>query len=242
VSSVPILSIANLSRIVLTDNGPKAIVNEVSSDFHTGRIYSILGPSGAGKSSLLRLLNRLDEPTSGEVKFDGKDYRTLPPGKVRCSIGYLFQIPYLFPGTMSDNVRYARPGMTDKEICELLTLATIKSDRCHESVDKLSVGERQRVALARLLATNPKVILLDEPTSALDPTYTELIEKAIKHVVDVRSTCVIMVSHNPEQALRMGGECLLLVNGAIVESGPVERVVNDPSSELGRKYKNRELS
>ena len=241
-SSEPLLKTIDLTRTVSTDNGPRTIVDCISSEFHTAKVYSILGPSGAGKSSLLRLLNRLDEPTGGEVIFEGSDYRTMQPGKVRCSIGYLFQVPYLFPGTMADNVRYARPGLEDRQICELLTLATIQPDRCHEPVDKLSVGEKQRVALARLLATNPRVILLDEPTSALDPTYTEKIEESIKKVVQVRSSCVIMVSHNPEQALRMGGECLLLVNGKVAETGSVEQIVNDPQTELGRRYKNRELS
>lgn len=241
-NSGPLLSLAHLTREVQTDTGSKTIVNDVNFDFYSGRVYSILGPSGAGKSSLLRLLNRLDEPTTGTVEFKGQDYRNLPPGRVRCSIGYLFQTPYLFPGTMAENVRYARPNLTDMEVCDLLALATIKPDRCHERVDKLSLGEKQRVALARLLATNPNAILLDEPTSALDPTYTELIEKAIKQVCEIRSSCVIMVSHNPEQALRMGGDCLLFVNGRIVESGPVEQVVNEPQTELGRKYKSRELS
>jgi len=218
------------------------VVDDISHAFQTGRIYTVLGPSGAGKSSLLRLLNRLDEPTSGEVVFDGRDYRQLPPPELRRKVGYLFQVPHLFSGTVAENVRYARPNLDDNAINELLMLSSFKLDKRDQAIDNLSVGEQQRVALARLLATEPTVMLLDEPTAALDPTYTDLIEKAIRRIVDEKGVTAIMVSHHPEQARRMHGEGLLLVGGQLVETGPVDALLDHPRTDLGRRYVNRELA
>ena len=237
-----ILEIRHLVREVCTDNGNLRVVDDISFAFEPGEIYTILGPSGAGKSSLLRILNRLDEPTSGEVLFHGQDYRLLPPPELRQKVGYLLQVPYMFPGTVADNVRYARADLSDDAVGELLKLASFKVDKRDQTVDNLSVGEQQRVALARLLATEPTVMLLDEPTAALDPTYTELIEKAIRRIVDERGVTAIMVSHHPEQARPMHGEGLLLVGGRLVETGPIGALLDHPSSDLGRKYVSRELS
>ena len=107
--------------------------------------------------------------------------------------------------------------------------------------EKLSVGEKQRVALARLLLSDPEVILLDEPTSALDPAATKSIEKLITNVASGRKVTVITVTHDPQQALRLGGEGLLMFRGRLIESGTVEQIVNDPQSDEGRRYKDQEL-
>jgi len=238
----PILQIKGLGREVCIENGRLKVVDDVSFAFEPGGIYTILGPSGAGKSSLLRLLNRLDEPSSGEVLFEGRDYRQIPPPELRRKVGYLLQVPHMFAGTVADNVRFAQAELDDAALDEVLRLVSFKTEKRSQPVDNLSVGEQQRVALARLLATGPTVVLLDEPTAALDPTYTELIEKAIRRIVDERGVTAIMVSHNPDQARRMHGEGLLLVGGRLVESGPIGALLDHPSSDLGRRYVSRELS
>ncbi len=240
--STPILQAHNLTREIETESGRLTTVDDFTFDFERGRIYTILGPSGAGKSSLLRLLNRLDEPTSGRILFDGDDQKGISPCCLRKSIGYLFQTPHLFPETVADNLRFANDKIESDAIDELLALASIKPEIRDKKVDGLSVGERQRVTLARLLATDPKVILLDEPTSALDPTFTEQIEKAIRNTVAERGITALMVSHNPEQAVRMNGDGLLLVSGKLIEHGPVRELVENPQTEDGRKYRDRELS
>jgi len=238
----PVLEVRHLTREVCTDTGRLKIVDDFSYSFAPAKIYTVLGPSGAGKSSLLRLMNRLDEPSSGEIIFDSHDYRTLTPCLLRCKVGYLFQTPHLFAGSVADNVRFARPELTDGRVGELLTLTSFKSERKDEPTDNLSVGEQQRVALARLLATEPTVMLLDEPTAALDPTYTGMIESAIKRIVAEKGVTAIMVSHNPEQALRMNGEGLLLVGGRLVESGPIADLLGNPRTEEARRYRDKELT
>jgi len=236
-----ILEIKNLAREVPTKNGPKTIVNDISYNFEKGRIYNIMGPSGAGKSSFLRLINRLDEPTRGKVVFHGENYNQCRACGLRRKIGYLFQTPYLFPGTVRDNLLYAEDKLTEDEIQRLVKQSQIPPGIIDDDVENLSIGEKQRVALARLLAMGPEVILLDEPTSALDPTYTKAIEDLIKCIVKERSLTVIIVTHNPEQALRMGGQAILLVAGRLVETGTVDEVVKNPKTEMGRRYRDMEM-
>ncbi|MCD6250019.1 MAG: ATP-binding cassette domain-containing protein, partial [candidate division Zixibacteria bacterium] len=168
-----ILETRRLGRTISRSESDQAVVDDFTFSFETSKVYSVLGPSGAGKSSLLRLLNRLDEPTSGEVVFDGQNYREIDPCTLRRQIGYLFQVPYMFTGTIGDNLRLADPELTDEQIEDQLQTVSLASLKPNHDVANLSVGEKQRVALARLLATNPKVVLLDEPTAALDPTHTE---------------------------------------------------------------------
>lgn len=238
----PILQAENLSRTVGSRTDTKTVVDGFSYSFRPGRVYTIMGPSGAGKTSLLRLFNRLDEPSDGQVIFDSKDYREYDPCALRRRIGYLFQQPYLFEYTVADNLLFARADMTECQIARCLEMVSIRPEMGRQNADQLSIGEKQRVALARLLCMEPSVILLDEPTSALDPTYTNQIEKIIKHIAVEQNLAVLMVSHQPQQALRMGGEGLLLVEGRLVEHGPVEELVERPSTELGRRYRDRELT
>ncbi|MBD3402829.1 ATP-binding cassette domain-containing protein [candidate division GN15 bacterium] len=236
------LSLSHLTRAITANGTRRVLVDDISYSFACGTVYSVVGPSGAGKSSLLRLINRLDEPDSGEVRYNDRDYRELSPQELRRHIGYLFQTPYLFPGTVSENLRFAEASLTDSQIAGLLDQVGLEPGVASADVDTLSGGEKQRIAMARLLATQPSVILLDEPTSSLDPTSTRGIEKLIKRIAEERCLVAIMVTHEPEQAVRLGGETLLLVKGRLVEHGPSEQVLNDPQSDEGRRYKGMELS
>lgn len=219
----------------------KVIIDNITMSFEKNRIYSIIGPSGAGKSSLLRLLNRLDEPTSGEIFFHDSSACDNAPENIRKKIGYLFQTPYLFPETVRDNLLYAESSLTNERINKILDQVHIEREMLNKKVNTLSVGECQRVALGRLLATKPEVILLDEPTSSLDPSYTEAIEQTILEIVKNTDLTVLVVTHHPNQALRLKGKAILLVEGKLIEAGSAEQIINDPRSELGKRYKNRQL-
>ena len=238
----PIVAVSELTRSITIHGETRTIVDNFSYNFHRGGIYSLIGPSGAGKSSILRLLNRLDEPTGGEILIDGKSFRQLVPCDQRAKLGYLFQTPYLFPGSIRDNLKYANAELTEDQIVDVAEKARITEFLETANIERLSLGERQRVALARLLATGPQVLLLDEPTAALDPANTAAIEEMIRNMVSNDGLTVIMVTHQPEQALRMKSETLFLLNGRLVEHGSAEQVVNNPESEAGRRYKNRELT
>lgn len=234
-----VLELENLSRSISVNGESRRVVDDVSFRFASGQVFTIVGPSGAGKSSLLRLINRLDEPSSGRVLLRGTSTEQLAPAELRRRVGFLFQRPHLFEGTVADNLRYADSGLSDKRIRELIALARVPQALIEVDAASLSVGEAQRVALARLLALEPEVILLDEPTSALDPTLTEGVEATIRDLVARDGISLILVSHDPLQAIRMGGTVLLVSEGRLAESGPARQVIEAPQSAEGKRYKER---
>jgi putative ABC transport system ATP-binding protein len=207
----------------------KILVHDANFDVCKGEVLAIGGPSGSGKSSLLRLLNRLDEPTSGTVMVEGADYRTIEPRDLRRKLGMVTQRPYLFPGTVAENLRYgpAQRGnsLPPNGVEELLAQVGLK-DYGPRDVANLSGGEAQRVSVARTLANSPLVLLLDEPTSALDEAAKLEVESSIQKVVrDHGLTCVI-VTHDPAQAVRLAKRALLLESGRVVRDGLVHEVLH----------------
>lgn len=236
-----ILSSKNLNFSVVENKNEKQLIFDFSFDFKREKIYTIIGPSGSGKSTLLRLFNRLNEPSSGEIYYNGKDQSQYSPCELRKKIGYLFQVPHLFETSVKDNFLYANEKISDDQIVKLLDQVRLSKDFINKPAGQLSVGEKQRVALARLLANSPDIILLDEPTSSLDPSITDKIEKLVLEVVECEKLTAIVVTHFPDQALRIGQEALLLVNGKLVEYGAVDDVINNPKSDEGLKYKRKEL-
>ena len=163
----------------------KVLVEDASFELSKGGVLAIAGPSGSGKTSLLRLLNRLDEPTNGTVFVEGIDYRNIEPRDLRRKLGMVTQRPFLFPGTVADNLRYgpAQRGekLPDESIADLLAQVGLKG-YSERNVANLSGGEAQRVSVARTLANSPLVLLLDEPTSALDDAAKFEVEASIQRV------------------------------------------------------------
>jgi putative ABC transport system ATP-binding protein len=205
------------------------IVDDVTVTVPTGRVLVVVGPSGAGKSSFLRLLNRLDEPTSGAVRFEGHDYRQIPPRELRRRVGMVTQTAYLFPGTLADNLRFGplQQGieLPAKTIDALLTEVGLEG-RSGEDVAHLSGGEAQRVSLARALANEPAVLLLDEPTSSLDAEAKDEIEKLILTVVRRNELTCVMVSHDLSQAARIADQIMVMNKGRVTKIGAVSEVIN----------------
>lgn len=207
----------------------KALVEDASFELSKGEVLAIAGPSGSGKTSLLRLLNRLDEPTNGTVFVEGIDYRNIEPQDLRRKLGMVTQRPFLFPGTVADNLRYgpAQRGekLPDESIADLLAQVGLKG-YSERNVANLSGGEAQRVSVARTLANSPLVLLLDEPTSALDDAAKFEVEASIQRVVrDQNLTCVV-VTHDLAQAGRLAERALVLEAGRIVRSGFVDEVLH----------------
>jgi putative ABC transport system ATP-binding protein len=205
------------------------ILNDVSVEVLTGELLAVVGPSGAGKSSFLRLLNRLDEPTSGTVRFEGIDYRSMDPRELRRRVGMVTQTAYLFPGTIADNLRYgpAQHGqeLPERTINDLLHQVGL-ANRAGENAAHLSGGEAQRVSLARALATGPAVLLLDEPTSALDADAKRAVEKLILTVIKNNGLTCAMVSHDLAQAGRMAERVMVLNKGRLEKIGKTSEVID----------------
>src|SRR4051812_25653307 len=149
----------------------RVLVSDISVQVQPGEVLAVVGPSGAGKSSFLRLLNRLDEPTGGTIRLNGRDYRHIAPRELRRRVGMVMQVAYLFPGTVAANVAFGPRQRGEKlsleQIAALLERVGLPGYQ-ERDVSNLSGGEAQRVSLARALANAPEALLLDEPTSALD--------------------------------------------------------------------------
>jgi putative ABC transport system ATP-binding protein len=224
-SDLTILRAEHLGRTV---HG-KILVEDAGFDLKTGEVLAITGPSGSGKTSLLRLLNRLDEPTSGTVFVEGIDYRNLEPRELRRKLGMVTQQPYLFPGTVAENLQFGpaqrAESLPQTVIEELLSDVGLKgyADR---NVAKLSGGEAQRVSVARTLANSPIVLLLDEPTSALDEGAKLEVEASIQRVVREHGLTCVVVTHDLAQASRLAKRALLLNSGRIVRDGLVDEVLH----------------
>lgn len=223
-----LLQLQNVTRSV---NG-RAILSEISLEVYEGDLLCIVGPSGAGKSSLLRLLNRLDEPTSGTVLLEGRDYRQLPTRELRRRVGMVMQRPFVFPGTVAQNLRFGptqqgRP-LGNQEIEELLRSVGL-SGYAAEDVGHLSGGEAQRVCFARALANRPRVLLLDEPTSALDETAKLDVEAVIRKV-SAQGITSVLVTHDLQQARRLATRVAELRGGRLLRIGSVSEVLNVETS------------
>jgi len=167
-------------------------------------LTAMVGPSGAGKTTLLRLLNRLDDPDGGEVLFDGRDVRSYDVIALRKRVQYVGQVPVTFPGTVAENVR--------GDTAALLARVGLDPALASRDADRLSVGEAQRMCLARALALEPECLLLDEPTSALDESSKGGIEALVRSLADSGLT-VVMVTHDRRQAEVVADRMLLVEPG-----------------------------
>jgi len=206
----------------------KILVEDVNFELQKGGVLAITGSSGSGKTSLLRLLNRLDEPTSGTVLVEGADYHNIEARELRRKLGMVTQRPYLFPGSVADNLRFgpAQRGeiLPLETIEELLTQVGLK-DYSRRDVANLSGGEAQRVSVARALSNSPLALLLDEPTAALDEAAKLEVESAIQKVMRDQGLTCIVVTHDIAQAARLAERALVVEHGRIVRAGPAGEVL-----------------
>jgi len=228
---------------------PRRIVADVSFRVAAGGVFTVLGPSGSGKSTLLRCLNRLVEPSAGRVLLDGRVASELPVQELRRRVGMVFETAALFDGNVLDNVLYgprlrgerAERAAGDADAAHaqaegLLRRVGLPAAFCDKPVTELSGGEAQRVSLARALANEPEVLLLDEPTAALDPTASQVIEDLLLELAADTDLTFIFVTHNLAQARRIGDHGLLLVDGRMVDQGPLPAFLDDPALETTRLF------
>ena len=205
----------------------RTLVDDVSISVETGEVVAIVGPSGSGKTSLLRLLNRLDEPTAGTVFYEGQDYREIPPRELRRRIGMLLQRPYLYPGTVKENLAFG-PASHDETLAPTVMSDLLERvglpDYADRDVSRLSGGEAQRVSLARTLANSPDVLLLDEPTSALDEASQFGVEELICRIINERGLTCLVVTHDRAQAVRVAQRAVILDESRVVDSVPISEI------------------
>jgi putative ABC transport system ATP-binding protein len=213
-----------LSEVSLT-RGDRRVLDSLNAAIPAGAT-AIVGPSGAGKSTLLRLLNRLADPDAGTIAYRGKPLGEYEPLALRREVSLVPQLPALLEGTVESNLAYAA-GLAGKELDaeRCLRLAGLDPEFAGRDVAKLSVGEQQRAMLARALSQGPAVLLLDEPTSALDHATRDAIEATLAELRRELEISIVLVSHDPEQARRLGDWVVRLEQGRAIEAGPIEEVM-----------------
>lgn len=214
------------------------ILEQMSFSVPAGERFAILGPSGAGKSSVLRLLNRLQEPTSGRILVGGEDIKSIDVLELRRKCSMVLQQPVPLPGTVEDNLlvgprlRRADIEAARKKIPDLLDRVHLESGLTRRNAEDLSVGQQHRVALARALMNDPEILLLDEPTSALDPPTAKAILDLVSELSRNLGLTLVMVTHSLAQALRVATSGLVIIKGQLRAVGAMETLQGHGDQEV----------
>ena len=255
------IKIKNLVKKYQLNNGKELLaVNNVNLDIEQGDIYGIMGLSGAGKSTLIRLLNRLEEPTSGEIlvkqeivdkknntitgyedknilKFNMKMLR-----EYRKKTGMIFQhFNLLNSRNVAENVAFPleiskwKKRDIEKRVDELLEIVGL-SDKKLNYPEQLSGGQKQRVAIARALANNPKILLSDEATSALDPRTTNSILELLKDINKKFGITIILITHQMEVIKKICNKTAIMSDGQIIEKGETKEIFLNPKTDLAKEF------
>ena len=235
------IEMKNISKKV----GNKIILDDISLKIDEGSFVVFIGPSGCGKTTTLKLMNKLIEPTSGEIYIDGKPISKEDPIKLRRNIGYVIQSIGLFPHlTIRENIELIpklKKDQTDEEIEEkTLELMKMVGLNPNEFLDKypseLSGGQQQRIGLVRAIATDAKIILMDEPFSALDPiTRTQLQEWLYSLQEELKKT-IVFVTHDMDEALKLADKICIMKDGKVQQYDTVENLLRNPANEFVRNF------
>lgn len=229
-----IYSLHNIER----SYGDRRVLHVPQLTIDSGECVGVIGPSGSGKTTLLRLLAMLDRPATGSLVYNGHELNGSVPITIRREITMVFQRAALLDQSVFDNVSYGLRvrGIRDEErVREALTELGI-DHLADQPAHNLSAGELQRAAVARALVIRPKVLLLDEPTANLDPDNVAILENAISTANARDDTTVVLVSHNLHQVCRLATSVAGIMNGEVVEHGPVQQVVGHSRNEKLRAF------
>ena len=196
--------------------GGTEVLKRVDLSVPEAAVTALVGPSGAGKTTLLRAVNRLIEPTGGEIYLDGEPTGVMDPLSLRRRVGMVFQLPALFGNTVEEDILYgARLAVRSADARRLLGLVGLEASLAGRDPRTLSVGQQQRVSIARALAMEPETLLMDEPTSALDEGSRDTIEALILDLKLRLGLTIVLVSHALDQVERVADRVAVLRDGRI---------------------------
>ncbi|WP_419581645.1 methionine ABC transporter ATP-binding protein [Thermoanaerobacter indiensis] len=240
-----LIIIRNLNKVYESQNKKIEALKNINLTINKKEIFVIIGLSGAGKSSLLRCINLLETPTSGEILINGVDITKLR-GKalreMRKKIGMIFQnFNLLMNSTVFDNVAFplrinkVPKAEIKKRVMELLELVNL-TDKKDSYPSQLSGGQKQRVGIARALANNPDIILSDEATSALDPTTTESILSLLKDINKKFGITIVVITHEMDVIKNLCDRVAVIEDGTIVEEGSVIELISNPKTSTSKKF------
>jgi D-methionine transport system ATP-binding protein len=239
------IEIKDLNKLYSSAIGDVLAVKNVNLHIKEDDIYGIMGLSGAGKSTLIRLLNRLEEPSSGEILVEGNNILKFSDTELkeyRKKTGMIFQhFNLLQSRDVSGNIAFALEiaGWDKKDIPlrvkELLTLVELE-DKEKAFPSQLSGGQKQRVAIARALANNPKILLSDEATSALDPKTTKSILELLKDLQKKLGLTIVLITHQMEVIRSVCNRAAIMDKGEVIEEGSVDRIFSNPRTDMAKEF------
>ncbi len=232
-----------LDQVSKSYDGISRIINNLSFEVLEGEILMLLGSSGCGKSTILKMINRLIDPTEGRIYLDGKDIQQQDPIELRRSIGYVFQGIGLFPHlSIRENISMVprligwpedRINNRYRELLELVQLSPeIHADRFP---DELSGGQQQRVAVARALAADPAYLLMDEPFGALDAITRDSLQQEFLELKQRLNKTIIFVTHDIVEAVTLGDRIAILHEGQLEQIGTREEILENPATDFVRE-------
>ncbi|MEG1165742.1 MAG: ABC transporter ATP-binding protein, partial [Oscillospiraceae bacterium] len=224
--------------------GKKPILKNISFEIPKGQFVVLIGPSGCGKTTTLKMINRLIEPDQGKIFIDGKDVEGEDKVKLRRQIGYVIQQIGLFPNmTVAQNICVVPKLLKyDKESCdkivrEMLEMVNMPYDEyAGKYPGEMSGGQQQRIGVLRAFAASPPIVLMDEPFGALDPMTREILQDEIKRLQKKLNKTVVFVTHDMGEALKLADTIIFMEGGEIVQMAPPEEMLENPASDLVRKF------
>ncbi|MCR8642478.1 betaine/proline/choline family ABC transporter ATP-binding protein [Paenibacillus sp. N1-5-1-14] len=225
------------------DNGYVAI-ESLDLEFAKGLIHVLIGPSGCGKTTTMRMINRLNVPSSGKIYINNKDISQIDPVELRRSIGYVIQSIGLFPHmTIARNVAVVPrllkwdQARIDKRVDELLELVNLSPDTYRSRYpSELSGGQQQRVGVIRAFAAEPDIIVMDEPFSALDPISRENLQDELIRLQQELNTTIIFVTHDMDEAIKLADNMILMKDGFVVQQGRPEHILRHPANDFVKSF------
>ena len=231
--------INNVSKTYGRDASALKALDDVSLHIDRGELVVLIGASGSGKSTLLKMINRMEQPDTGTVALDGQDIAQLPVRDLRLRMGYVIQSVGLFPhwtvarniGVVPTMLGWPRERIATR-VNELLTLFDLDPPTYGPRYPhQLSGGQQQRVGVARALAGDPEVLLMDEPFGALDPLIRAALQDEVKRIHQSSGKTIVMVTHDIDEALRLGTQIVLLEQGRVVQVGTPLALLSQPAND-----------
>ena len=226
-------------------------LKNIDLTINESEITVFIGPSGSGKTTLLKMINRLEDNTTGEVKINGKNVKEYDIHKMRWDIGYALQQVALFPHmNVEENIAIVpelkkwKKEKINARIDELLNMVGLEPKKYRKrNPSELSGGEAQRVGIARALAADPKIILMDEPFSALDPITRASLQEDVKKLQKQINKTIVFVTHDIEEAFFLGDKICIIQDGELIQSGTKQEIISNPQNDFVRRFitvKNKE--
>jgi osmoprotectant transport system ATP-binding protein len=221
----------------------KTIIRNFSLDIEDGQLVVFIGPSGCGKTTLLKMINRLIQPTSGKIFLNGTDISKMNPIELRRNIGYVIQNTGLFPHmTIKENLELIPKlkgesmDLIEKKTLELLTMVGLTEEYLQRYPKELSGGQQQRVGVARAFSTNSDIILMDEPFSALDPVTRSALQEELYQMQKELNKTIIFVTHDMDEAIKIADKICLLKDGDLLQYDTPENILKNPTNDFVENF------